>query len=251
MAFHLAVFTSSILNGAVLLQVTQLADPVIAASNNGFLIPPGLQNMAMVMGVGTNLTRFQLKSNKIDQMFPWDFEAVNVGTVFEAPPRVHDFHLSPYPLNVDDELDAYCVQSNAGAQQEYIGLILSDGPMRSVSGMIQTVHATSTTALTANKFTSCTLTLDNPLGGGIYSLVGLRAFSASGLFARVLPRSGPTNRAGGIMVQARDGMTIPEQRYGGWGEWTRFSNTAIPAVECLASAADAAEEFYLDLIKVG
>lgn len=249
---HLAVYTSSIANGSVLLQVTQLADPIIAPLNNGFQVPPDLPYLGLAAGVGTNLTRFQLTSGSIRKLFPWDFEPVNVGTAIESPARVHNFMGAPYPLTANEELDAFALQSNAAAQREYVAVIFTDGPVRPLIGPIQTIHATSSTTLTANAFTACALTLDNGLDGGTYAVMGARCFSAGALFFRFVPRGGGNpKRPGGLAVQARDGLNADGQRYGGWGEWLRFSNTAVPQIEVLSTSADTSEEFYLDLMKVG
>lgn len=253
MSFHLAAFNSSIANGAVLLQITNVADAIIATSNKGFLIPSDVKNLAFAAGVGTNLTRFQFTSGSIRKMFPWDFDRVNVGAVLENPVRWHDFTLAPIPLDIGEELDAFCVQSNAAAQQEYVFVAFSDGPLNPVNpGRIQTVHATGTTTLTANGWTSVALTLDNGLDGGQYAIVGATAFSAGALAFRFIPRGGGNpKRPGGFACQARDFYPPLAQRYGGWGMWMNFANTAVPAAEFFSVSADTSEEVFLDLVKIG
>lgn len=248
--YHLAAYSSSIANGSVLLQVTNVADIILATSNKGFYVKDTLPNLAYVLGAGTNLTRFQLSSGSIRKMFPWDFDSVNVGTVLENPVRFHDFTNAPIPLDNNEEIDAYCVQSNAGAQQEYIFACFSDGPLRPVSGRIQTMHATGNTTLTANGWTAVPLTLDNGLDGGLYSLVGLHAFSAGALVARVIPRGNSAYRPGVPAAQARDQSKPNPWRYGGWGEMIQFPNTAVPQIEFFSVSADTAEEVYLDVIKL-
>jgi hypothetical protein len=248
--YHLAAYNSSIANGSVLLQVTNVADIILATSNKGFFVKDTLPNLAYLFTVGTNLTRFQLSSGSIRKMFPWDFDRVNVGTVLENPVRMHDFTASPIALKQNEELDAYCVQSNAGAQQEYIFACFSDGPLRRVSGHIQTMHATGTTTLTANGWTQVPLTLDNGLDGATYALVGLGAFSAGALAARVVPRGNSAYRPGVPAAQARNQSPPAPWRYGEWGEMVRFPNTAVPQIEFFSVSADTAEECYLDVIEI-
>jgi hypothetical protein len=254
MPFHLALYDSSIANGAILLQVTKVSDPIIAPAGNGFLVQAALQNLAGVAGVGTNLTRMNLTSGSIRKMFPFDFDRVNVGALIENPARFHDFTAMPYQLDLNEELDAFVVQSNAGAQSETVAVWFSDGPLRPIvpSGKMQTVHATATTTLSARAWTACTLTLDNGLDGGRYAIVGASAFSASGIFFRFVPRGGSAvNRPGGFVGQARNALCPPNFRYGGLGEWLRFDNTNLPQVEFFATAGDTSEEVFLDVIKVG
>lgn len=248
---HLAVYTSTIAAGAVLLQLTQLADPIIPAINNGFQVMPAVPNLMAAAGVGTNLTRFQLTSGSIRGMFPWDFDRVNVGPAIENPARFHDFSNNIIPLGLNEELDAFCVQSNAGAQREYVAVWFTDYQPQQATGKWQTIHATATVTLTANVFTPVTLVLDNGLDGGTYAIVGASCFSAGALFFRFVPRGGGNSyRPGGFAGQARDFLCPPDQRYGGWGQWMTFTNTAVPQIEVLSVSADTSEEFYLDLIKI-
>ena len=249
--FHLAAYSSSIANGSVLLQVTNLTDPIIATSNKGFFVKEGLNNIGWVLGAGTNATRYQLSSGSIRKMFPWDFDSVNVGAVLENPVRYFDFMAAPIPLDNNEELDAYFLQSNAGAEQAYVLIAFCDGPFAKVTGRMQTMHAVGSTTLVANSWTAVTLTLDNGLDGGIYAVVGLSAFSAGALAARLVPRGSSPFRPGVPAAQARDQAKPSNWRYGGWGEFLRFPNTAVPQVEFLSVSADTAEEVYLDLIKVG
>ncbi len=249
--FHTAAYTSSIANGSVLLQVTQLADPIIPAINNGFQVMPSTPFLMGVAGVGTNLTRIQLTSGTIRNLFPWDIEGVNVGTVIESPARWLDLTTQPFALGLNEELDAYALQSNAGAQQEYVAVWFSSGAVIPSYGQIQTIHGTSSTTLVAKAWTSCSITLDNGLDGGTYAIVGAYAFSASALFFRFVPRGGGNSyRPGGFAGQVRDFLPPPGQRNGGWGQWMTFSNTAIPQVEFLATAADTSEEIFFDLMKI-
>ena len=251
MAFHSVMYSSSLAIGAALLQVTNVNDPIVATTGKGFIVPPTLSQLAMVAGVGVNLTRAQLTSGSIRKMFPWDIDRMNVGTAIESPTRYTDLTMSPFQLTPYEELDAFATQSNAAAQQASVFVTLCDGPMRPVIGPCQTVHATSSTTLVANAWTACTMVLDNGLDGGTYAIVGASALSADGQFFRLAPRGGPVNRPGGFCTQTRDGLVPAGQRYGGWGQWMQFQNLQPPQVEFFSAAADTSEEVYFDLIKVG
>lgn len=255
--FHTALYSSSIANGSVLLQVTNVADPILATSGSGFLIPgadangPALNRLARVAAVGTNLTRAQLTSYSIRQRALFDISPVNVGTVLENPVRFVDFAQRPIQLRTNEELDAFALQSNAGAQRETVAIWLADGPLTPVTGDIFTMHWTASTTLTANGLTQCAITFDNGLPEGILAIVGADFFSAGALFARVVPRTGSANRPGGFAAQARDQWTIQQQRYGAMGEWLRFQNTQPPQVEFFSTSADTTEEGYFDMMIVG
>lgn len=250
MPFHLALYDASIANGAVLLQVANVADPVVATSGSGFLVPK-LNKLAQVAAVGTNLTRVQLTSYTIRQKALFDIGPVNVGTVIESPARFSDFTDRPIQLATNEELDAFGVQSNAGAQRISVGVWFCDGPLRPISGDYFTMHWTGTTTLTANGWTACTITFDNGLPEGLLAIVGMRVISAGALFARLLPRQGDPFRPGVMAFQAQDGYDIGLQRYGQMGEFIRFQNTTPPQVEIFSRSADTTQEGYFDLAIVG
>lgn len=255
--FTLALYDASIANGSVLLSVAGVSDVVLAPANAGFLIPgadvsgPALSKLVRVAAVGTNLTRAQLTSYTIRQTAPYDISPVNVGTVIESPPRMMDWGQAPLQLKTNEELDASALQSNAGAQRATVAIWLADGPLQPVKGNMFTMHWTAAPTLTANGWTQTPITFDNGLPEGILAIVGMSAFSASGLFARIAPRTGGANRPGVFCYQARDGYDIYAQRYGAMGEFMRFQNTQPPQVEFFARAADTAVEGYFDMMIVG
>lgn len=249
MPFHLALYDASIGIGAVLVQVAAVPDPVIAPANNGFLVGT-LNKLARIAAVGTNLTRVQLTSPSLRDYAPFDVGGVNVGTVIESPARMVDLISNPIPLDVNEELDAFGVQSNVAAQRGAVAVWFSDGPLRPVAGRMFSVHWTVTQTLVANAFTAFTPVLDNGIPSGRFALVGSRCLSAGGLFHRFIPRGGTPYRPGTFMVQTQDGLPDDGSRYGGMGEWLRFTNTTLPQIEAFSGSADTTLEGYLDLVQV-
>jgi hypothetical protein len=246
----MALYDASIANGAVLLQVAAVSDPVIAPAGNGLLVHQAVPKLARVVAVGTNLTRVQLTSGSIRRFTPLDLAPVNVGTAIESPSRIYDLVDEPYDLAVNEELDAFGVQSNAGAQRIRVAVTFCDGPFKPIRARGFSVHFTNTITLAANAFTGFQPTFDSGLPSGTFVLVGARILSATGLFFRVIPRGGSPLRPGGMMVQAQDTYISARQRRGDLGEWMRFSNTTPPQIECFAGAADTSVEGYLDLVQV-
>ncbi len=197
MAFHMALFDASIANGAVLLQVAAVSDPVIAPAGNGLLVHQLVPKLARVVAVGTNLTRVQLTSGSLRRFTPLDLAPVNVGTAIESPSRIYDLVDEPYDLAVNEELDAFGVQSNAGAQRIRVAVTFCDGPFKPIRARGFSVHFVNTITLAANAFTGFQPTFDSGLPSGAFVLVGARILSATGLFFRVIPRGGSPLRPGG------------------------------------------------------
>lgn len=253
--FHLSAYSASIANGSVLVQVAAVSDFIIAPAGNGFLVPTTVNRLMRVAAFGTNLTRVQLTSASLRDYAPFDVAPVNVGTLIASPANYADFSDSPIPLAVNEELDAFGVQSNAGAQRITVGVWWCDGPVRPVQQRAFTVHWTATATLTANAWSATPITFDNGIPSGTFAIVGSRVISAGACFHRWVPRGGPAFRPGGFAGQAQSFNPVDGSRWSdyvqNWGEWLRFTNTTPPQVEIFSISADTTEEGYLDLVQVG
>jgi hypothetical protein len=273
--FHLELFSSSLSTGTAnaFQQLTYVAaDAVLQKLVNGMQVSPQLPKIMAIMGVGANLVHVRAQA---PSMLPLPYITLspnNRGSAFESPPRIWDFSGNPIALRLTEEFDIFATQNSGGAQTEYVGVLFTDGvripppPVRSGptingDGGFFTLHGTATTTLTAGAWTNVpasAITFDQPLPAGSYALVGMRAFSATGLFFRLFPQYTPLWRPGGICVQAYDAMDPFNQRflpeYGpvgfGWGQWLNFFSNTPPGVEFFATSADTAEEVFLDVIKV-
>jgi hypothetical protein len=252
MAFHLALYSAA-QAATALTQVAAVADPIIAPAGSGFLVNLQVPNIMRVAGVGNVMQRAQLTSGSIRKYTPFDINPVNVGTVIESPARCIHLEDSPFPLNVNEELDAFAANSSASSTQTTVAVWFSDGPVRPVNpNNIFTVHWTASATLVANAWTAFAITLDNGLPSGTFAIVGSRFKSAGALFHRFIPRGGASSlRPGTFGSQAFDNYNLDMDRYGNLGEFMRFTNTTPPQVEAFSGSADTSEEGFLDLVQVG
>src|SRR5579884_2131211 len=116
MAFHIAVYDSSIANSGALIQLAGATDAILRPSGSGFIVPPNLNKVGLVYGVGASLQRVQLQASSIrNNPFP-TFIPVNVAATPPVLPRVHEMWDSPIVLAPYDELDAFGSQAGAGAE---------------------------------------------------------------------------------------------------------------------------------------
>jgi hypothetical protein len=247
--FTTELYTSSVASGA-LNQVTSKYSGVTPTLNSGFQVPV-LNNLGYVYQVSLTGQRCQIQAPSLRTKPYPDFVPVNVGAgLFESPVRGVDLMRYPIPLAYTEEVDAFATVGTTHVVYTVVGF--SDGAVPSFSsqGMF-TVHATSTTTLTAGAFTTVALTLDQSLPAGVYNLVGARVYSATAVMFQVVPVGGTGWRPGGIGIQAYDGLTPDGQRYGGWGIWMTFQQNVLPSLNLFATAADTAQEAWLDLVKVG
>lgn len=273
--FHLETFSSSIATSGAntFQQLTYVAtDAILQKLVNGMQVSPQLPKLMAVAGVGANLVHIRAQA---PSMLPLPYISLspnNRGGAFESPPRIWDFSGNPIALRLTEEFDIFVTQNSGGAQTEYVACLFTDGirtppppvrqgPTINGDGGFFTLHGTATTTLTAGAWTNLpasAFTFDQPLPAGSYALVGARAFSATGLFFRMFPQYTPLWRPGGTCVQAYDAMDPFNQRflpeYGpvgfGWGVWLNFFSNTPPGVEFFTTAADTAQEIWLDVIKL-
>jgi hypothetical protein len=248
--FHLSLYDASIANGTILLQVAAVADPVLAPSGSSFLVNSQCPNIMRISAVGTNLTRVQLTSGSLGAFAPFDINPVNVGTIMGDPARGLFLEDQPLVLAINETLNAFGVQSNAGAQRITVAVTFCDGPVRKVLGRPFSLHWTAAATLVANAFTSFAPVFDNGLPSGTFAIVGSRCISAGALYHRIIPRGGSPLRPGTFACQAQSGLAVKDDRDGGLGEFLRFTNTTPPQIEIFSRSADTTEEGYFDLMKV-
>ena len=274
--FHMELFSSSIASGAnTFAQVTYVStDAILPKLNNGVQVSPMLKYLHSVFGVGAHSVHIRAQA---PSMLPFPYlvtDPVNRGSAFESPPRGLDLSRAPLPLKPTEEFDIFATQNSGGGETQYVAVQFCDGsttplgvPINPpgltdnsyIPGRFFTVHATSSTTLSAGAWTQCQLTFDQALPAGNYALLGARVYSATGLFFRMFPAQAPLWRPGGVAVQAYDQMDPYGQRFnpnyghagGSWGVWLTFFQNVPPAVEVFATSADTAEEFWLDLCYLG
>jgi hypothetical protein len=276
MAFHLELFSSSIASGAnTFAQLTYVqADAILPSQNNGLTVISDLPYLHSVFGVGAHLVHMRAQANSMLPMPYITIDPGNRGTAFESPPRVWDISQAPRKLRITEEFDVFASQNSGGSETEYVAAQFTDGPPMRIPvtlnppgldivaltpGQFVTAHAAASATLTAGAFTQVTPSFDQTLPAGTYGIIGCRVFSATGLFFRMFPATGPKWRPGGHCVQAYDGIDQWGQRaipWGGqvlapWGVWLTFYQNVPPKVEIFATSADTAEEFDFDLVYLG
>lgn len=252
MAYHLEAYSASIATGnttpVVVAPVPSVIYPTVS---NGFLVGSWNKIIAAAQ-VGTGATRFQIQSPSL-RVNPFiDVSPANRGTVFESPVRYQDWRQRPLVVRTNESVQAFACQNSGGAAITRCGIWFSDGvqPQPPMTPYL-TVHATGSTTLSAEVWTAVSWTLDASLDPGTYLIIGLRVFSATGIFARMVPNSGgQVHRPGVTCVQAYDGMQLPYDGRIYMGPLITFATTQFPQTEILATAGDTAQEAWFDLVQV-
>jgi hypothetical protein len=270
MGKHLIAFSQS-QNPTAFTRENFVTDVTVTPIGTTLVQVPPTNLIVASYGYGTILTRYQiqtpsLKANRV----PIEIDTVDAtattasSTIIGGNGAFQFFNDTPVALNPGESLEVDVITTGGTAAQSTIGLWLDNGLpdtiVASAGTYLPGVRATSSTTLTANAWTACSLTFDNTLPVGTYAIVGMVAESATGLLARVAV-PGYAWRMGVICQLAATNAIIqrPEffrhGRFGTYGQgvyhaWGGFVSTSPPQVEFLALAADSAETVLFDLVKV-
>ncbi len=206
----------------------------------------GLEDVAVAQG---RLVSPTLRRASMFQVAPVNTATAGPVNVLN-PPVVLDLRKTPLQLTEDEALEFHSNGNPAAVQVQWCLVWLSDKRITPVEGDIFTIRAASVTAAVAEAWTNVPIVLDEDLAPGRYQIVGMRGMSAGMIAARIVFRGGGWRPGvpGAILLQNHD---HPMFRYGQFGVFGEFRHNAVPSIDVLSTLADAAQEFYFDLIKVG
>jgi len=253
--FTLAAWIQSVNPGSAYVQLAAPADPILTVNSPKILCPP-LNQVVMLAGGGETLVapRVRLVSPSLLTLDRFQISPLNTAAAASVlpntPTRYADLKDNPLQLVVGEQMTMELFSGPAAPQIQWGLLWLADGAIKPVTGKIYTVRATATIAATSITWTNGAIVFDDALPRGRYQIVGFRGQSATMIAARlVIP--GTFWRPGCIgAVDATYVDTDNAFRYGNFGVYGEFEDTAQPTVDILCAAADAAEVFFLDLIQI-
>jgi hypothetical protein len=247
MALHGVAFDSSVANGAVFLQDNAIADVFTNIQSNNVVI----SDLPLILGAsmfGLNAQRLQLRSPTLQQVFNADIHPVRVGALAaNIIPNWFDLSKDNLLLKSSEQLSAFVIQGNAGAQREYVLVLLADKKPDPVDGACFTIRFTGTTTLVADTWTQVPLTAEQNLQVGTYSVIGARGKSATGVYGR-LGTPGFAWRPPFLIGSDDAWPDEPLFRRGNLGVWFQFKNTQVLTADFLATGADTTESVEVDVI---
>lgn len=193
----------------------------------------------------------RLVSPSLRRVNPFYITPVELAIAPVEPAAMRFHPQSAIPLDVNEALEAENDANPAAAEQHAIIAFLAPGAVQPVTGPIWTVNCGITLAQVVNSWEYSEITFPDSLPVANYSIVGARVIASGGIAFRIVP-IGESYRPGGIVAQATDDVDPFLQRFGGLGNWVKFSSLQPPGIELLgsAAAASATYEVYLDLVKV-
>jgi len=248
---HLAAWHESIDPAAALVTITAVNDQAVFTSGDDIRTPTELPNIIgqAVLTAAANLSRAQVQSPSLRAFANLDIEPLVGAVVFGNPPETLFHPKSPIPVAPDEAINI-AINSNPASAEPHFGLVwFGDGPQQESPGQIFSVRATAASALAAGTWVNSALTFAQTLPIGRYQVVGMRARSTNMVAARLVFIGG-TWRPGVPAVNALADVDVADFRYGRSGVFGEFHTNTPPTVDCLG-ITDTAEEFILDIIRVG
>lgn len=247
-------FSESVDQAAAYVALNGLADPHVRVSGDDIQIP-ALNQVVLVAGLVENVAanRARLVSPSLRRRSNFQVTPLNGGAAAavepDSPHKIMDLRDNPLALVTGEQLN-FEAFANPAAAQIQTGLVwLSDGKVAPISGPIFSVRATSATAAVADAWTNVAIAFEEDLPVGRYQVVGLFPMSTTMLAARLV-LVGYQWRPGAMGSDLINDLASPIFRLGQMGVYGEFEDTSPPTIDVLCAAADATQEFWIDLIQV-
>lgn len=246
--FHTLAFSASA-DQAALAQLPMIPD-AMTNTQNGNLVVPDWNLIGAIYANGAELNEVRLNAPSLQGLWLPDVYPFDASDTPSYPTRIWDVVQSPLRLVPNEQLEIDTSEGGAGANQMNVFVWLFPRRPTPITGDIRTIKATSATTLTAFTWTNCPLTLSAQLPAGRYALVGLACIGASPIVARVAFVGG-VYRPGVVASVTLGDDSYYAFRQGNMGVFGEFDHNLVPSIDVFAGAADSAQTFFLDLMKIG
>lgn len=249
MGFTLIGYSESQDTSGALTEHAAIADTHVNVSGDNIRVPSFATKLFGYHVMGASTTLAQLSSPSLRAKNLIDISPVDLADEPASPSAVHLITDRPVQLQASEDLQFLAAEGGAGAVRTSAYVLLGEQIDAVPSGEIRTVRFTTTGTLTANAFSTVTLTGSQQLEAGRYAIVGARVTSTGGRFARfIIP--GSAHRPGCPAYDALSDLEVSAFRKGGLGVWGEFEHVELPQCEVFSASADSDVVVFLDLIKV-
>ncbi len=248
MSFHTIAWGASITQD-VLTDIAPTVDNIITIQNSHFL--PQEDWSLLFAGAGAvDFVRAQLQSPTFRQftnpfIYPGISDIAPTGNY-----QVQDYTRVPLIARANEELELHMEQTSVGAARVFAVVGMSRNIRPAPSGVVYTMRGVATTTVTANAWSTLTVTWQSTLPEGLYSVIGLGVSGATVQAGRLIFED-QVDRPGvvGNILNEIEGPPLFWQ--GGLGEFGRFRGRRMPDVEFLCNAADTAQVIAMQIVRIG
>ena len=246
MSFHLLAY-----NGTAATTITDIApitDNVINIVNSHFF-PQNDMSLIWATGMSANVSRVRISQPSLRLItLPWIRPLIGTAVPGNHD-KVADYTRSPLRIRGLEELAIDAIDASGG---DFFGLLALQDSYEAppAGGDVYTLRGTSSTAAVDSSWTTVTVTWEDKLPDGVYSVIGLSVVGANAPAARLI-FEGQTWRPGCIATADEENQGDDLFRWGRLGVWGRFRQTAMPQVQVLSNTTTSSWQIYLDIVKVG
>lgn len=256
MSTHMAAWFESI-DQATLGRINTVQDDVLTPSGvDRFLVPREYNHIHWAFATGANLSGARIVTPSLE-VAKSDLDIVPFQDGNDLLEKVTPSIWIPrrfIELDVSENIEVQTSEDGATTtQQAFVTLgTAENAPMP--AGNIRSIRLTGTTTLTADQWTSVTLTPESSLEAGTYMMVHFMAFGVTPIAARWLPQGGGFRP--GMFASA---AASPAQfHYGtalwhmlGWFSMLEFTHITLPQIQYFATAADTAQTVQMYAVRTG
>jgi hypothetical protein len=231
------------------------SDSMITTLNNHPLFPVPVQ-VRWWAGIGLTMTRVRLSAPKVKPIVRPVLSVINNAATIQDPRKIMRYWKHGIMLNPVEEIQMLRSNTTAVAEVDHVVLTVGDGNFNVPQGEMYVARATTAFTPTINAWSTGSLTMDDTLQVGRYSIIGARVNDATGIAARFIfpgaPVQGglPQIRPGVLCNTAATQSENDEFRYGAQGEFGQFESFALPVLEIMDAGPTANPEVLLDLAVV-
>jgi len=254
---HMAGWFESI-DQASLGRITVVQDDVLTPNGTDrFLVPSAMPYIHWAFATGVNLSGARIVTPSL-QVAKSDLDVIPFGDGADLLTISQPAIFIPkryYLLDPSEDIEFQTSEDGAGATTQQGFVVLGGEDLEPMpAGEVRSIRLTGTTTLTADTWTSVTLTPESSLEAGRYTMVHFAAFGATVLAARWLPQGGgfrPGMYGMGAAAPAHfDFPTDPWDRLG-WHSMLDFTHITLPQIQYFATAGDTAQTVQMYAIRTG
>jgi hypothetical protein len=231
-------------------EIAAISDPQVTVQKSRHVLPQD-EFLLAVYGAGTTISSLKLEMPSLRGMFnPFIFPLDRLILPADEP-NICDFEGFEHRIKAAEEISWFTANGAGADEAHYVVSFFGDNRRNVTPGPVFTMQATSTITTVANTWTSGSLTFDQSLPAGRYSIVGMHAFG-TGLIAARLILPGSSHRPGCVAGQTAGNSGHKMFRMGRMGELGQFRNVSLPSLDVLkTTAASTACTVLLDLVYLG
>ncbi len=247
--FHLAAYFASLTNGIANQAVAAVLDSVLTkTTSNNFTLPQPGQLRAMY-SAGANIQRARINTPSFRYVGLPYVGSVNLALAVPSPPNLADFGEFGPTIPTVDEISVEHSVGGAAPENELTLLWLKFGTRPAPAQADYRIRYTATIACVAGSWVAGAMAPDQTLPNGKYAVIGMSANGTNLAAARLIfPAS--YWRPGCLAQNTVATVPHPIFTNGALGVFGVFDTIALPTLEALSIGACAAQEVYLDLVRL-